>query len=328
MRQERKLRTMPHRRLATLARLLITAALPFVLAGCETFGTSITDEQLTKVNKVGLVSLVDDQISYNHVALTAFGNRDTLYPFPALDIDTHITDSLSSALRRANPKVDVIPIKVDFQQFRAAYKRQESLASLDTNRFISLISAQASSLGLQHIIVASRDSIQFDQAPIAVNGIGLRTRSGQDAVGSFVLIKLQLLDVLTKQEIAKARVFERNRDSAFSWLEPFDKNTTAQKSKLKDYFYESITEWSKRAAATLIQSPKDFRACSEVVYNAGFEISGTTYRMRDDVLEKRAEHIKRRVLEEGATRKEAMPPFEEQFQAQEEKILDCLAQLE
>lgn len=308
-------------------RVIVVAFLVFVLSGCETFGTRIADEQLAGINKVGLVSLVDDRVSYNYVGLTVFNNKDTLYPFPGLNIDDYIITNISSALRRANPRVEVIPIDVDFDEYKAAYMHQESIGALDVNRFAELISQKASDLGLAHVIVASRDSIQFDEAPVGVNGFGLRKRVGQEEIGSFVLIKFQLIDLSSRLEIAKARAFERDRESDFEWLEPFDKNDESQKSALKKYIYQSIDDWSKIVASTLIQSPGDFQECSDKVYAAGFEIDGVTYTTRKDVLEVRGKYIRDKIMNEGVHPKKSKPPYEQRFNAKEDQILHCIGQL-
>lgn len=308
-------------------KIIFSAFLILVLSGCETFGTRITDEQLTYIDKVGLVSLIDDQISYSYVGITVFNNKDTLYPFVGLNIDDYIVTNISSALRRANPRVEIIPIDVDFDEYRAAYTHAESIASLDVDSFVSLISEKASSLGLKYVIVASRDSIQFDEAPVSVNGFGLRKRIGQGKVGSFVLIKFQLVDLASKQVLAKARAFERDRESNFEWLEPFDENDDSQKSILKTYVYQSIDDWSRSVASTLIQSPEDFQICSEQVYSIGFEIEGTTYTTRNNVLEARGKYIRNKIMTEKVHPQNSKPPYEDRFNATEEKVLDCIERL-
>lgn len=308
-------------------RFIFTIFFIIALSGCETMGTQITDDKLTGINKVGLISLIDDKISYNYVGFTAFNNKNTLYPFSGLNIDDYIHKNLSSALRRANPRVEVIPLNANFDKYKAAYRLQESISSFDLNSFANLALEQTSGLGLKYVIVASRDSIQFDEIPVGVNGFGLRKRVGQEKIGSFVLIKFQLIDIATRQELAKARVFERDSESNFEWLEPFDKNKDSEKTALKKYVYESIDTWSKNVASTLIQSPKDFQVCSEKVYATGFEIDGYTYTKRESVLEVRGKYISNKIMKEKVHQKKSLPPYEMRFKAKEDEILDCIANL-
>lgn len=308
-------------------RFTFTILIIIILSGCETFGTMITDEQLADINKVGFVSLIDDKISYNYVGVTIFNNKDTLYSFSGLNIDDYIITNISSALRRANPKVEVIPVNVDFDEYKAAYENQELISSLDVNSFSSLFSGRATELGLKYVIVASRDSIQFDEAPVEVNGFGLRKRSGQEKVGSFVLIKFQLIDITTQKEIAKARVFERERESDFEWLEPFDKNDDSYKDAVKKYIYQSIRDWSRSVAYILIQSPRDFQVCSEKIYAKGFEVDGETYTTREAVIEVRRKFISNKIKKENVHPKKSLPPYEGRFEAKEDEVLDCIAEL-
>lgn len=296
------------------------------LAGCESFGSRITDERLINIDKVGVVSLLDDQVSYNYVGVTIFNNKDTLYPFAGLGIDDYVVTHISSALQRANPKVEVVPVQVDFETFRSAYTNQQSIAGLKVQRFAHLFSEKAAELGLRHIIVASRDYVQFDETPVMVNGFGLRKRIWQDEVGSFVLIKFQLIDLSDWEELATTRIFERHKDSDFKWQEPFDQNGHSEKNRLKTYVYQTIDNWSRRIASALIQSPKDFEVCSQKIYAAGFTVDGVVYTTREEVVKIRQQHIRRKIKTEGVNANEAAPAFEAQFNLKEEAILDCIAQ--
>jgi hypothetical protein len=308
-------------------KFIISIFLIIALSGCETFGTKITEEQLSKIDKVALVSLIGDQIAYNYVGVTAFNNKNTLYPFPDINIDKYITTKISHALKRANPRVDIVRLDNDFDTLMDSYSSRESITSFDMDRFIAKITDEALGKGINYIIVASRDNIQFDEAPVAVHGFGLRKRVGRDVIGSFVLVKFQLIDISTKKELAKARVFERDRESKFQWKEPYDANSESVKEKLKSYIYKSIDDWSKGVASLLIQSPKDFNICSNKVYSTGFEIDGITYKSREEVLEERRKHIYQKIVREDIHPKKSKPPYEEKFKSKEDEVLDCIGQL-
>ena len=298
-----------------------------LLSGCETFGERITDEQLAGIDKVGVVSIIDDQIAYNYVGVTVFNNENNLYPFPNLDIDNYVTSTMTSALSRVNPRVRVAPVDVDFATYRGAYKNEEAIAALDITQFSRLFAAKAQEMALKYVIVASRDSVQFDQAPVSVNGFGLRKHVANDNVGAFVLIKFELIDLATQKVLAKARVFERDANSEFAWLEPFADNNAAFKVSMKDYIYEAIEGWTTSVSSTLLMSQKDHQLCASKVYSNGFEIDGVTYTTQQAVLEQRYEYIRNKIINEEADPKEALPPYETRFKATEDKVIECLAQL-
>jgi|TARA_Y100001968_G_scaffold36090_1_gene27700 hypothetical protein len=306
---------------------VLSALLIVVLAGCETFGDRITEEQLAAIDKVAVVSLIDDQIAYSYVGVTIFNNENNLYPFPGLGIDNYITTTMTEALSRVNPRVKVLPVDADFATYRAAYKNEELIASLDNKKFISLFASQASQMGLRYVVVASRDSIQFDQTPVNVNGFGLRKHVASDDVGAFVLIKFELIDLVTQKVLAKARVFERDYASEFAWLEPFANNDEAFKTSMRDYIYQAIDGWTKSVSSTLLMSQKDQQVCAKQVYARGFEIDGVNYTTQEAVLQQRYEYIRNKIMNEEAKGDDALPPYEERFKATEDKVIDCLSQL-
>lgn len=308
-------------------RLLVVTIILAFLAGCETFGSKIDEQKLQSIDKVALVSLIDDQISYNYVGLTVFNNKDNLYSFSGLKIDEYIQSKLSVSLERANPRVKVYPVTVDFDEYRSSYENPKHIASLNVDKFISKFSKVADQRGFRYVIVASRDSIQFDQTPVGVNGVGLRKKIGNSTIGSFVLIKFQLLDLKTSEVLAKARVFERHRESKFPWLEPFEKNSEEFKESFKKYIYSSIDEWSKSVSAILIQSRKDYQICSERVYKDGFYANGVTYKSRDQVVEAIGKYQRQKIMEEGVDPKESKPPYISKFEEMDERILDCIGDL-
>jgi hypothetical protein len=306
---------------------IISVLLIVFLSGCETLATRVTDEQLSTIDKVGLVSLIGDQISYSYVGLTAFNNKDTLYPFDGLEVDNYISTEISKALRRANPKVEIIPMGVELDELKSSYANEKYLASLDINKFINQISGKASQAQIRYVVVASRDFIQFDEAPVTVNGFGLRKRIGRDDVGSFVLIKFQLIDLLTKKELSKSRVFERDRNSDFEWKKPFNENSEAFKEGFKEYIYKSIDKRSRGIAATLIQSPKDFEFCAKKIYANGFDIDGKTYTTRESVIEVIRQYYRQKIVKEKVEPKKVKVPFKDKYDQKEEEVLDCIATL-
>jgi len=309
-------------------KFIISLFLMIVLSGCESFGKKITEEQLSKIDKVALVSLIDDQITYNSVGFTILDKKNTLYPFLGVNIDKYITTEISHALKRANPRVDVVSLDYDFDTLMDSYSNRKSLTSFDIDRFIAKITDEALAKGINYVIVASRDDFYFEESAFTVvHGFGLRKKVNQDIVGSFVLVKFQLIDISTKKELAKARIYEIDRESELQWSEPFDTNSESFKEKLKLYIYTSIDDWSKRVAALLIQSPKDFSICSKKVYSTGFEIDGITYKSRGEVLNERRNYIHQKIIKENVNPKKSLPPYEKRFQSKEDDVLDCIGQL-
>ncbi len=234
-------------------RSILVIIFTVILAGCETFGDYATKEQLSKIDKIGIASLVGSKISYNYVGLTIFNNQDNLYEIENWDIDKYIVNETQNKLKEANSNIDYLPVTISNDSIASFYKKPETLYELNQSTAVSKLKEIGTKQGFSYAIIASRDNIQFEsQVPVDANGLGLRKQFGHDQVGSFVHIKFQLFDLNTGQQLSKMRVFERNRESDLTWLEPYSKNSDLTKARFIEYAKSSINNWLPAVTRTLV----------------------------------------------------------------------------
>lgn len=229
-----------------------------ILSGCETLGNYASREELSKINRAAVVSVVGSKISYNYVGLTIFNNKDSLYDLDGWDIDKYILDSVPEKLKEVNPKIEYLPILVDHEFIKSAYKNADLMHSLNELVILSKLREMGRKQGFSHAIVASRDSMQLDDTTVEVNGLGLRKIIGKARIGSFVLIKFQLFDLTTGQELSMMRVFQKDRESDFVWLKPYSQNSPATKDKFIQYAKASIDRWLPAVTKSLVTAEEDF----------------------------------------------------------------------
>jgi len=301
---------------------LILSILLISLTSCATYNVRVTDKQLEKVKKVGVVSVVGNDILYSYLGMTAFNNENKLYDFPELDIDSYIIQEMKSELSSANNKVEILPISVKRTTVTQSYKHPDYLSGFDLKAFIKNISKISTSNNLSHILVVSRDDIQFDDVPVQINGLGLRKRGNK--IGAFIFIKFQLIDMGTKKEISNSFILKRKKDTNFPWVQPFEKNTNSTKNNLISYFKESISDKSMGIARMLISSPKEMKTCSERVFSKGFEIDGKIYYKLKEVKKIINDFRYKKIVREKVAREDADPSFIGRFNQFDKNISACL----
>lgn len=295
-----------------------------VLAGCETYNVKMTDEQLENVKKIGVISVVGSDISYNYVGATVFGNKNEIYDFQELSFDNYILREMQSELSTANNKVEIVSIPVDGSVLSGSYNKPESLSGFELGKFLENVEKVSSNHNLSHILVVRRDSIQFDDAPVAINGIGLRKRINKNKIGAFIFIKFQLIDVLTKKEVSNTFILKKKKDSEFPWIQPFEKNTKETKLRLMSYFHNSISESSMRIARMLVSSSREFKVCSDQVFSGGFKIHDKTYYTREDVTDVISKFVYKKIVKEKVDPEDANPSYIGRFNEFDRRISECL----
>ncbi|WP_281556397.1 hypothetical protein [Thalassomonas sp. RHCl1] len=303
---------------------VIIAILIWGLAGCATYNVQITDEQLKSVKKLGIVSLVGSDISYSYVGVTVFNNENKLFNFPELDIDNHIINEMKTELPSANNKVEIVPIPVERSLLASSYRNPENLSGFDLKRFVNNMTEKTKGNDLSHILVISRDFIQFDEVPVKINGIGLRKHVFKDDIGAFIFLKFQLIDVKTKKEVSNSFILKKEEESPFPWLQPFEKNTIKTKLSLKSYFQEAISENSMQIARMLIGSPKEMKTCSDQVFSKGFEVDGQVYFKREEVTQLIRDFRYKKIVKENVAPENANPSYINRFNKFDEQISECL----
>ena len=221
------------------------------LTGCTTLSNSIKQEDLSRIDKIGIVSLVDDKIAYNYVGITIFNNENNLYPIDNWQLDQAIAETIEKTINESS----TIPTTVVTTkgEWLATLYDTDGNYHFDIKKAKPLLDSIAKESGHRFLIVAHRDYMQFEgNVPVGVQGVGIRKRIGSDLVGAYAILEVKLIDTVTGKVLARGLTPAREQDSSLTWLEPFSAQSNTEQEKVKSKLKFMATDWVKRMSRSLV----------------------------------------------------------------------------
>ena len=189
-------------------RIVAVLFLSVLLCGCPTVGSNnvarVTTDYAATVKKVGLLSLVDDQINISYLTASAqesFFSRATLANW---NIDAQVTGIMMPKLKRKGFEVIAIPRN---KQLLSVYDSDFSYAK--TERIHEQLASIAKDLGLDLVIVVARhvDIDHVTKTNQKIRGYGLQ-KAFDSAAFAYASIYVEAYDTRRFFVVGKATGFQ------------------------------------------------------------------------------------------------------------------------
>jgi hypothetical protein len=224
------------------------------LFGCGHVAWKIKSENLQKIGKVGIISIVQEKIVLKKVGITAFNNLEREADV-SWGINSFITENITNQLK-ANSNINFVILQyppVEFVNFYSSTTKYPYF-DYDLNNIRDKLVSIAEQNSIDNILLIST-SISSDiigQTNQIIHGQGLYLRSlgPYKDVRLYVLAKMQLIDAKTIKPLAQRLLFTREKVQQFVWKERYsdysDSERTSLERGIKEVYKIKLSELLKK----------------------------------------------------------------------------------
>lgn len=232
-----------------LKRITTIISMVIVLAGCTLAATPLNNDQISKIEKIGIVSFVGNEFSYANLGFTVFGNSENLVEQQYIDFDKEVTRVLKSTIDKKlnNPKkIDVVDVEFDRTALLASYKENGKYKKFKIELVANRLAQIAKENNLNYLLVVTRGYNAIDNGAGYMGGIGISRTSamkeGQLTIHNYLDYKLFDASTLTTPSFfsTAAMNFGQKRGIQFSWREPLTDYSETERVELISMIKEDI----------------------------------------------------------------------------------------
>lgn len=232
-----------------LKRVTTIISVIVVLAGCTLAATPLNNEQISNIEKIGIVSFVGNEFSYATLGFTVFGNSENLVEQEYIDFDKEVTRVLKSTIdtKLNNPnKIDVIDVEFDRSALLASYKENGIYKKFKIEFVANELAQIAKANNLNYLLVVTRGYSAIDNGAGYMGGIGISRTSamkeGLLTIHNYLDYKVFDASTLTTPSFfsTAAMNFGQKREVQFSWKEPLTEYSETERADLISMITEDI----------------------------------------------------------------------------------------
>lgn len=232
-----------------IKRILTLLSAVVVLAGCTLAATPLKNDQINKIDKIGIVSFVGNEFSYAYLGFTVFGNYENLIEQEYIDFDDEVTRTLTSAIETTlnNPKkIEVVDVEFDRAAMLASYKENGEYKKFTIESVANELAQIAQANGVNYLLVVTRGYNAIANGAGAMGGIGISRTSamdeGQLTIHNYLDYKLFDASTLSTPSFfsTAAMNFGQKRDIQFPWKEPLTEYSDSEREELLSMLKQDI----------------------------------------------------------------------------------------
>ncbi|MEE2023125.1 hypothetical protein [Alkalimonas mucilaginosa] len=244
--------------------LMITFVI--LLSGCTIIAKPMKNEQIEKIEKIGIVSFVGSDFSYAQLGFTVFGNSEKLVDQDYIDFDLEITrvlkETIEHKLDNQNP-IEVVDLIFDKGQLIEKYKINDKYIKFDVKNASEIFFEIAKNNNVNYLLVVTRGYNAIDNGAGSMGGIGISRTAGM-ARGEVTLhnyIDYKVFDAETRTTpsfftTAAMNVGQR-RGVTFPWKEPLTEYSDSEMAELISLVIEDIEYRTPRAVYYMLKMRTD-----------------------------------------------------------------------
>ncbi|MFT2090201.1 hypothetical protein [Paraglaciecola sp. 2405UD69-4] len=232
-----------------LRKIMTVTFIVIVLAGCTLAATPLNNEQITKIEKIGIVSFVGNEFSYANLGFTVFGNSENLVEQEYIDFDKEVTRVLKNTINTKlnNPKkIDVVDVEFDRAALLASYRQKGEYKKFKVDLAANELAQIAKENNVNYLLVVTRGYNAIDNGAGYMGGIGISRTSamkeGQLTIHNYLDYKLFDASTLSAPSFfsTAAMNFGQKRDVQFLWKEPLTDYSETERAELLSMILEDI----------------------------------------------------------------------------------------
>lgn len=232
-----------------LKRIASIFSIVVVLAGCTLAATPLNNDQINKIEKIGIVSFVGNDFSYANLGFTVFSNSENLVEQEYIDFDEEVTRVLKSTIEKKlnNPKkIDVVDVEFDKPALLASYKENGKYKKFQIELVADELAKIAKEHKLNYLLVVTRGYNAIENGAGFMGGIGISRTStmkeGQLTIHNYLDYKLFDASTLTTPSFfsTAAMNFGQKRGVQFTWKEPLTDYSETERAELLSMIKEDI----------------------------------------------------------------------------------------
>ena len=192
------------------------------------YPTTMSDEERHTLGRIGVISLLGDEFTLQHVAGPLLKNRNNKSDVKDWNIDAYVIDTATRFLQKKG--YEVVKVNYDAVQLFDVYTR----ASTQTDRKIRNIAPEllsaAQTQGIDSYVFFFRYLADdfIGQSGVPVAGYGLyhqQTRQGAYDLATYVAVEADVGSVAKRQIFASNYLTRSTRLKPFFWFESYEEKT-------------------------------------------------------------------------------------------------------
>lgn len=234
----------------------IGLCLAVVLSACTTLSDSIKQEDLNAIDKIGIVSLVDDKVAYNYVGITIFNNEHNLYHAEQWNIDQTLGEELEKGIKERSD-ISTVVIPAQKQWLNSLYDKDGNY-HFEVKKALPVLRQIAKGTQVRYLAVIHRSYMQFDpNVTVNVQGLGVRRQIGSDLIGAYAILEAKLIDTDTGRILSRMFTPARDETSGLPWKESFENLSEDEKVRIKVRLQKMAVEWMPALSRALVVPAKE-----------------------------------------------------------------------